>query len=614
MARLVLIRGVSGSGKTTLANQVFSDFTLVEENQFFIDEGVFLYDSSKVLDSQEWCLERTKKELAAGKNVVVANTFESISKVSSYVNIGYPVTIIRATGNFSNKHNFPESVLTNQMEVFEDIENEIITTPALLRSRSVRNDIRNGLQPESEQSIAYYTRSLALVDKGVKSYRSRKKYLPQMDFIPLNGNTNDHQIPFYLNEYLEPIEPFIQFMIDIGSWKYENNKRSGRFQAYKSFINQYAYALKQLAVFLYEKKMTWDKVDDKSLKDWYDWDLKKTIKSNVSSGDVKTAQRTVNRKIAALYKFYGWAQYNGFLKPGYVSKNGGKITSTIMEAYNKGLLNGPLVRVSPINNPEIINGLYPLRQERAGEPNKDYGLKDSDIERAYDCIGKANCSEYIKERNILLIDIIHQVGLRPDMVASLRASQFNWTDIEEATDNHVLIKPDRQKLSYDDYFEVSLSLCARILNFIEGERTTKMKTLALTEKKVSNSLFITEPGRPMSAQRISDALNSYGIRPYALRHKFSDDRVYEELSYRARLGMPVDPLTVLQSVGQSLGHKNINSQKSYHKANSKIRSDQLEARLSRQNAELLGELHEKRKTQADLEAEIRKLKKELEKD
>jgi hypothetical protein len=45
-------------------------------------------------------------------------------------------------------------------------------------------------------------------------------------------------IGFFRDEPLHPINPFIQFMIAIGKWKYKNKKREGRDLKIKKTVSE----------------------------------------------------------------------------------------------------------------------------------------------------------------------------------------------------------------------------------------------------------------------------------------------------------------------------------------------------------------------------------------
>lgn len=79
-AELVLIRGLPGSGKTTMASvpaQV--GYAHFEADLFFITDGVYSYDASRIRDAHAWCQRKTREALASGRRVVVSNSVYKVA-------------------------------------------------------------------------------------------------------------------------------------------------------------------------------------------------------------------------------------------------------------------------------------------------------------------------------------------------------------------------------------------------------------------------------------------------------------------------------------------------------------------------------------------------------
>lgn len=95
---LYLIRGLPGVGKSTLACRLSQ--CVLSADQFFIVDGIYQYDASKIKDAHEWCQSRTKERLASGWDpVVVANTFVQRWQLDPYYELGlqYHKTTIELT-------------------------------------------------------------------------------------------------------------------------------------------------------------------------------------------------------------------------------------------------------------------------------------------------------------------------------------------------------------------------------------------------------------------------------------------------------------------------------------------------------------------------------------
>lgn len=83
MQTLTLVRGLPGCGKSTEACQF--DLPIFEADQFFIVNGVYNFDPSKLGAAHEQCQRKTFESLAANKSCVVANTFTQRWEMEPYL-------------------------------------------------------------------------------------------------------------------------------------------------------------------------------------------------------------------------------------------------------------------------------------------------------------------------------------------------------------------------------------------------------------------------------------------------------------------------------------------------------------------------------------------------
>lgn len=126
MAKLTLIRGLPGSGKSTIAKRLAEETGAChfEADMYFMFDGYYLYDKSNIRHAHRWCQNQTLKALNSGLNVVVSNTFTELWELQAYLDMNFPVEVLKATGTFKNKHDVPDSVIRNMNNRWEDFEGE----------------------------------------------------------------------------------------------------------------------------------------------------------------------------------------------------------------------------------------------------------------------------------------------------------------------------------------------------------------------------------------------------------------------------------------------------------------------------------------------------------
>lgn len=111
---LTLIRGLPGSGKSTLAKTMNAHH--FEADMYFLnDEGEYHYDADNIARAHHWCQAQTKRCLAAGQDVVVANTFIRRWEMRVYQKMaqvyGARLEVIECDGEYQNIHGVDEHTI-----------------------------------------------------------------------------------------------------------------------------------------------------------------------------------------------------------------------------------------------------------------------------------------------------------------------------------------------------------------------------------------------------------------------------------------------------------------------------------------------------------------------
>ena len=93
MRNLYLLRGLPGSGKSTLARFVGDAF--VEADMFFLKNGKYEFDGSKIRDAHAWCQSTVREWMQMNADtygleyseIAVSNTFTQEWEMEAYYNL-----------------------------------------------------------------------------------------------------------------------------------------------------------------------------------------------------------------------------------------------------------------------------------------------------------------------------------------------------------------------------------------------------------------------------------------------------------------------------------------------------------------------------------------------
>jgi predicted kinase len=130
---LVVIRGLPGSGKSTMANVLTQvGYRHYEADMFFIDNGVYRYEASRIKDAHAWCRQQVRQALQRGEKVVVSNTFTRVIEMAAYFEMTKNIRVIEATGRWQNVHNVPQESLKAMAARWEALPEQLQEASASL--------------------------------------------------------------------------------------------------------------------------------------------------------------------------------------------------------------------------------------------------------------------------------------------------------------------------------------------------------------------------------------------------------------------------------------------------------------------------------------------------
>lgn len=132
---LILVRGISGSGKSTFASMIGAGlcFPVFTSDDYFMKNGTYVFDGSKLGMAHQWNQNRTEMLLANKLSAIVANTLTQRWEMDPYIAMakkhGAKLHVFTTVYPGKNVHGVPESALGRMRARWEPFEGEVILKP-----------------------------------------------------------------------------------------------------------------------------------------------------------------------------------------------------------------------------------------------------------------------------------------------------------------------------------------------------------------------------------------------------------------------------------------------------------------------------------------------------
>jgi predicted kinase len=129
MKNLILLRGLPGSGKSTVADLIGAKgagYAHFEADMFFMQDGVYKFDASKLQLAHNWCMIQTEKAMADDTSIIiVSNTFtqnwemDFYYEKAKYYDYRVMSLVVENRHNGVNQHGVPEDKLEIMRKRFD---------------------------------------------------------------------------------------------------------------------------------------------------------------------------------------------------------------------------------------------------------------------------------------------------------------------------------------------------------------------------------------------------------------------------------------------------------------------------------------------------------------
>ena len=296
------------------------------------------------------------------------------------------------------------------------------------------------------------------------------------------------------------------------------------------------------------------------LKSFRNADLNRiAVKSRVAE---KKLKRVINSRLTRIYCFYYWYQNHHKL-------------CNLIGPYECAITSDFTLKSKRKKSSNEYYLMYPLLYRRIGRSSKhatEYSATEKDVNDLEDHFRKET-TEYISERNSLMMAIASSVGFRRGSLNSLRCAQFSEEELKKTLDDYIVVNPDKQKFDANINYKIPILLAYRISDFITTVRKSMLTLKGFNEAVTLDRIFLSaRNGHPLNDASVSDvfgkAFKAIGTTQartstHALRRKFAQDRIQINFEKRAELKLDTSDASVAASVSMELGQSNPDSLKPY---------------------------------------------------
>lgn len=339
-------------------------------------------------------------------------------------------------------------------------------------------------------------------------------------------------------------------------------------------VNQEMGHLKVFWIFLKSRSIELEKIANKDIEDFRDFAFKQVLNGVAHRGSEDAAKTTVNAKLVRIYDWLMWMQETNRMPANSIGARFCKVTSALESSS--------ICCLRP-RDPHIhSSSRYPLCYRIKSGKSKHSLSKFIPTEETLDAVHAyffEKCeTDFIAHRNCLIADIASYSGFRRGSIQSLTTKNFvgkNGVDFVETKNETVLIRPSRQKFSYENVFELPNWLHDAAKEFIYGQLFPLIESLGVSTHVHRDALFISSRnGKALTDQAMtalmSKALRSLGAPKgtamHAWRAKFAVEETANEYQTRRELGLDTSIGTMDTVVARKLGHKNSTSVRAYTSA------------------------------------------------
>lgn len=353
------------------------------------------------------------------------------------------------------------------------------------------------------------------------------------------------------------------------------------------------YHVSTFLLFLFGLGKQVSEVNDISLREFRDSELKRLTISGNGSSPERVYMRTVNARLRRVYRFLMWYQDFNLGVSGLIGPHGAVTCYYSLGASGES---------------QRSKNVYPLLLVSSGSSSRhrlNFVATEEHLRKLRTYFAK-RFDGYLRHRNLLLIEVANVVGLRRGSINSLTCSLFLDSVAQSEGIDDARLVPPSQKFGYQNEYEFPFTLVSNVFQFISGPLKEFKEDLGITDKVTKDRIFLSsKTGKPLTDRAITDifskALREIGVSSgsiHGLRRKYANDEIDKEINYRIEKGLDTSVASICAAVSFRLGHASPESLHPYVSARlqrrMKVESpEQKIARLEKELAETRRELAER---------------------
>jgi hypothetical protein len=238
--------------------------------------------------------------------------------------------------------------------------------------------------------------------------------------------------------------------------------------------------------FISQSQTPISRVTDDKLKAFREDQLRQVKANPRYRGSERLAMATVNQKLTAIYQWLVWLKETRRSHEGLIGVRDCQVTIEVAYQRTNGL---------KWRWPLLYQSVEKGKKHRTG-----YVATRSALNSLTEFVMDSASSAHLRYRDALLLDIASTVGFRVGSICSLLTEQFELDALRKSKALTFLARPERQKFSREDDYELPVDIGLRVCEFISGPLADHLEAKGEMARNARGHVFISDKDcRPITS-------------------------------------------------------------------------------------------------------------------